>query len=49
MATDNHGINNVNFALLDIFGYQFSPHSARFRRFFEEMFEVTQGENLHIA
>ncbi|WP_070962861.1 Tn3 family transposase [Vibrio sonorensis] len=25
LATDNHGTNNVNFAVLDIFGYQFSP------------------------
>ena len=49
VATDNHGVNAVNFALLDIFGYQFSPCYARFKRVFEEMFEVTQGENLHIA
>lgn len=49
VATDNHGINNVNFALLDIFGYQFSPRYARFKRVFEEMFDVTLGEYLHIA
>ncbi|MBF0299969.1 MAG: Tn3 family transposase, partial [Oligoflexia bacterium] len=24
-TTDNHGINNVNFALLDFFGYRFAP------------------------
>ncbi|OHT23734.1 hypothetical protein A3Q29_20190 [Providencia stuartii] len=49
VATDNHGINNVNFALLDIFGYQFSPRYARFKRVFEEMFDVTLGEELHIT
>ena len=49
VATDTHGVNNINFALLDIFGYQFSPRYARFKRVFEEMFDVSLGEELHIA
>jgi len=24
-STDSHGINQVNFAILDMFGYQFAP------------------------
>jgi TnpA family transposase len=40
LATDNHGINNVNFAILDIFGYQFSPRYAKFKKVFNELFEV---------
>ncbi|QOI95944.1 Tn3 family transposase [Aeromonas salmonicida] len=49
VATDNHGINNVNFALLDIFGYQFAPRYARFKHTFEDLFEITLGEDLHIS
>lgn len=49
VATDNHGINNVNFALLDIFGYQFAPRYARFKQTFEELFDVSLGEDLHIT
>ncbi|EOV8089736.1 Tn3 family transposase [Providencia rettgeri] len=40
LATDNHGINNVNFAILDIFGYQFSPRYAKFKKIFDGLFEV---------
>lgn len=40
LATDNHGINNVNFAILDIFGYQFSPRYAKFKKIFNELFDV---------
>lgn len=40
LATDNHGINNVNFAILDMFGYQFSPRYAKFKKAFNEWFEV---------
>ncbi|SLW89775.1 transposase [Klebsiella pneumoniae] len=25
LSTDTHGVNHVNFALLDLFGYQFAP------------------------
>lgn len=40
LATDNHGVNNVNFAILDIFEYQFSPRYAKFKKVFNELFEV---------
>lgn len=40
LATDNHGVNNVNFAILDIFGYQFSPRYAKFKKVFNDLFEV---------
>lgn len=49
VATDNHGVNNVNFAILDIFGYQFAPRYARFKRVFDELFEVSLEEDLHIS
>ncbi len=28
LSTDTHGVNHVNFALLDLFGYQFAPRYA---------------------
>lgn len=40
LAADNHGVNNANFAILDIFGYQFSPSYAKFKKVFNEMFKV---------
>lgn len=49
LATDNHGTNSVNFAILDIFGYQFAPRYAKFKNVFEEQFEVTLGEDLEIS
>lgn len=30
LSTDTHGVNHVNFALLDLFGYTFAPRYARF-------------------
>ncbi|MDA5069743.1 Tn3 family transposase, partial [Klebsiella pneumoniae] len=29
LSTDTHGVNHVNFALLDLFGYQFAPRYAQ--------------------
>lgn len=49
VATDTHGVNNVNFAILDIFGYQFAPRYARFKRIFEDMFDITLEEELHLS
>ncbi|EAT1860701.1 Tn3 family transposase, partial [Salmonella enterica] len=40
LATDNHGVNNVNFAILDICDYQFSPRYAKFKNVFNGLFEV---------
>lgn len=48
LATDTHGINNVNFAILDLFGYQFSPRYARFKQAFAEQFELNSGTNVEI-
>nr|MBA2815912.1 DDE transposase [Candidatus Pantoea persica] len=40
LSTDNHGVNNVKFAILDIFEYLFSPRHAKFNKVFYELFEV---------
>ncbi len=49
VATDTHGVNSVNFALLDIFGYQFAPRYARFKRVFEGLFDVNTAPELQIT
>ncbi|EPJ42954.1 MAG: transposase [Osedax symbiont Rs2] len=46
LATDTHGVNNVNFAILDLFGYQFAPRYAKFKNAFNDMFEVEYGDKL---
>ncbi len=48
LATDNHGTNNVNFAILDLFGYQFSPRYAKFKHAFEKLFDVKIDGSLDI-
>ncbi|MDF4609408.1 Tn3 family transposase, partial [Vibrio parahaemolyticus] len=37
LATDTHGVNNVNFAILDLFGYQFAPRYAKFKNVFHDL------------
>lgn len=49
ISTDTHGVNNVNFALLDLFGYQFAPRYARFKRIFEDLFNVEFDKELTIS
>lgn len=44
LATDTHGVNNVNFAILDLFGYQFAPRYAKFKYVFHDLFEIEHGE-----
>ncbi|MEZ8138799.1 Tn3 family transposase [Vibrio splendidus] len=44
LATDTHGVNNVNFAILDLFGYQFAPRYAKFKNVFHDLFEIDYGE-----
>lgn len=44
LSTDNHGTNNVNFAILDFFGYTFAPRYAKMKRVFFDLFEVTEEE-----
>ncbi|WP_438863092.1 Tn3 family transposase [Neptunicella sp.] len=46
LTTDTHGVNNVNFAILDLFGYQFAPRYAKFKNAFNDMFEVEFGDKL---
>lgn len=48
LTSDNHGVNNVNFAILDIFGYQFAPRYAKFKNVFNDQFEVIDGDELTI-
>ena len=48
LSTDTHGINHVNFALLDLFGYRFAPRYARFSKVINEMFDITEDENNHV-
>ena len=40
VSTDTHGVNHVNFALLDLFGYQFAPRYAKVGTVIEQMFHV---------
>ncbi len=44
LSTDTHGVNHVNFALLDLFGYSFAPRYAQPGRIINEMFAVTEDE-----
>ncbi len=44
LSTDTHGVNHVNFALLDLFGYNFAPRYAQPGRIINEMFAVTEDE-----
>ena len=45
LSTDTHGVNHVNFALLDLFGYTFAPRYAQFGKVVEEMFNVSEYED----
>ena len=40
LSSDTHGTNQVNFALLDIFGYAFAPRYAKFKHVFYDMFTI---------
>lgn len=44
LSTDTHGVNHVNFALLDLFGYQFAPRYAQFSTVISELFDVDEGK-----
>lgn len=48
LTADNHGINTVNFAILDMFGYKFAPRYAKFKNVFHTQFEVIPGEHISI-
>jgi len=42
LSTDTHGVNHVNFALLDLFGYSFAPRYAKFTTVIESLFYVRE-------
>ncbi|MDF5463147.1 Tn3 family transposase, partial [Vibrio parahaemolyticus] len=48
LSTDNHGTNNVNFAILDLFGYRFAPRYAKVKNTFFKLFEVTEEDGCSI-
>ncbi|OUR97978.1 hypothetical protein A9Q81_11990 [Gammaproteobacteria bacterium 42_54_T18] len=48
LATDTHGVNNVNFAILDIFDYEFAPRYAKFKNAFHDEFDIEYGDELSI-
>lgn len=45
LSTDTHGVNHVNFALLDLFGYQFAPRYAQFSTVISDLFDVNEGKD----
>lgn len=45
LSTDTHGVNHVNFALLDLFGYTFAPRYAQFGKVIEDMFNVSESKD----
>ncbi|MFT7056836.1 MAG: TnpA family transposase, partial [Roseivirga sp.] len=48
LSTDNHGTNNVNFAILDFFGYTFAPRYAKMKRIFFDLFDVSEEDGGNI-
>jgi len=44
LSTDTHGVNHVNFALLDLFGYSFAPRYAKFGKIIGDMFNVQESK-----
>jgi len=48
LSTDTHGVNHVNFALLDLFGYSFAPRYAQVGRVINEMFDVKEDKDQRI-
>ncbi|EET25020.1 transposase, partial [Vibrio cholerae O1 biovar El Tor] len=44
LSTDTHGVNHVNFALLDLCGYSFAPRYAQFSSVINDLFDVTESE-----
>jgi len=48
LSTDTHGVNHINFALLDLFGYKFAPRYAKISKVLNEMFHVSEDKNQHV-
>lgn len=50
LSTDTHGVNHVNFALLNLFGYTFAPRYASFGDVVEKMFHIKdQDDTLQLS
>ena len=45
LSTDTHGVNHVNFALLDLFGYKFAPRYANFGKVIDDLFTINVSNN----
>ena len=45
LSTDTHGVNHVNFALLDLFAYRFAPRYAQVGKVINELFNVSEDKN----
>lgn len=45
LSTDTHGVNHVNFALLDLFDYTFAPRYAQFSRVIEDLFTINDSDD----
>jgi TnpA family transposase len=45
LSTDTHGVNHVNFALLDLFGYTFAPRYAKVGNVINEIFDVIEDKS----
>ena len=48
LSTDTHGVNHVNFALLDLFGYSFAPRYAQVGKVINEIFNVKEDNNQRV-
>jgi TnpA family transposase len=48
LSTDTHGVNHINFALLDLFGYQFAPRYAQVGKVINDIFDVTEDKHHHV-
>lgn len=45
LSTDTHGANQVNFALLDLFGYTFAPRYANVGKVIDGLFRLSNTES----
>lgn len=48
LSSDSHGVNSVNFALLDLFGYTFAPRYAKVKKVFFDHFTVNTDQDIFI-
>ena len=45
LSTDTHGVNHINFALLDLFGYSFALRYAQVGRVINDMFDIKEHQH----